>query len=149
MSSFCSTLVAAATAFNPTIFTTKDVSVQVADHPLAPNALELTGNRENAYGYLNQIIEVWERKGITDYLILSQTGKNEQIVPFTKQSFRFFQQLRVLWNLTFGGWKLSEATQKITLDNFWNRTQKVDAIREKIPGKDAFCDEAVIQKQLI
>lgn len=131
---------------NPVLFATALATVQVADHPLAPNALTVTGS--SRYEALQRVVETWEKQGITNYLILSQTNQGEQIVPFTP-GYRFFKQLRVLWNVSFGAWPISEATKEETKEQFFSTVNQVDAVREKVLGNDAFCDPRVVKRQLV
>lgn len=163
--------------------TSKEVVVQkghnlkiiVSERPLALGSLKIVSNGEErnftdwkvshekeAYGLIQDIVNVWQEKGITDYLIYakeSETSKsfNWEIVPYAKKGFRFWKQFKVLWNMTFGGSVLPQVTRERVAIDFQknkksfskNQLKEIELTKEVAQKKDAFCNPQVIENQQI
>lgn len=112
---------------------------------------------------LKAIASIWEEKGIDQFMIFGTESKSSES-PFTWEAIpyektanmvaRYWQQLTVLWPITFGADK----------DTLESQTEKTKVFSKKIPkkltqqtervggaalGNDAFCRELVIDNQLV
>lgn len=153
------------------------VSLNIPNRPLTDKSLEVATksgrsyadwtreNRADAYTTLQKTAALWKEKGTAEqYLVYGKQAADKpfkwEIVPYhnTRSWFgRIWQQLVVLWRITFGGKSFSEARQeqrleaeRVVFKNFsptlQKSAEKVSAIAAK---KDAFCDPQVINKQRV
>ncbi len=118
--------------------------------------------KKESYALIQDVIQVWEKRGIKDYLIygkeshLSKSNFSFEIVPYPKEGLTFWKQFKVLWNITFGGSclplvKLNKIATSFGQDKYsFSKTQitEIESI-EKIVGKDAFCNPKIIKELLI
>lgn len=77
---------------------------------------------------------------------------NFEIVPYETCSTylsRLWQQLKVLWNCTFGSPALSEAEIAAEVEKARSRLKTAAKVHEAVFANDAFCKEEVIQKQCV
>jgi diadenosine tetraphosphate (Ap4A) HIT family hydrolase len=106
-----------------------------------------------------KVIDAWNSSGITkQYMIYAEIDKDcfaWSIIPYQAcKTFlgRAVQQLQVLWRIIFGGFKVSDSVAV-------EKEKTYKALFEKAPtnptytigdaGNDAFCDETVIQRQVV
>ena len=89
-----------------------DYSRSSLENPISTNvkfAEWRNENHEEAQYLIQKVVQAWQKKGITDYLIYgkesanSTTGFSWEVVPYPKSFFRFWKQFKVLLNTTFGG----------------------------------------------
>lgn len=143
----------------------RTINIIIPEHSLAIGSLQIKQNLDNTelidesevYLANQRIIQVWEKKGITDYLryrkLSSNTTFHWEVVPYSKNSWSFWQQFKVLWNITFGGLSISKKDRQSIAKDF----KKTDSTLEFLPletksqetSLDVFCTEKVIQKQLV
>jgi diadenosine tetraphosphate (Ap4A) HIT family hydrolase len=141
------------------------LTLYVPERPLAVGSVAL--HSTNAYvnlthaqklasfHFIQNIIAVWEKRGINDYYIYLKGDKNSyhwEIVPYTKTWLPFWQRFKVLWNIIFGASKQSlekrealAARLKKEIDPF--SISETEA-KENAAGC-AFCKPEVIKRQQI
>jgi diadenosine tetraphosphate (Ap4A) HIT family hydrolase len=103
---------------------------------------------------------VWEKRGIHDYLIFAKETPDShkfrwEIIPFSKDGFRFWKQFNVLWNVIFGSSCLSEKDQIKIVENFQaendlfsdTSVQQMDSFG--VIGEDPFCQQKIIDRQIV
>lgn len=115
-------------------------------------------------GKLQEISAVWENQGISDYLIYAYKAANKEefsgyhVIPYPKDRWWFFQQIEVLWHVTFGPSKVSEKEQTQIAKSFAKdkaRFEKevieedAENVQETVSLKDPFCNHDQITKQMI
>lgn len=113
-----------------------------------------------AYNLIKRIVNVWEKRGIHDYLIFAKETPDSpkfrwEIVPFSKDGFRFWKQFNVLWSIIFGSSCLSEEDQVKMVENFQAESdlfsdipiQQMDSLG--VIGKDPFCQQKIIERQIV
>lgn len=149
------------------------ISINIPEKPLTDESLQVTtsngktyvdwtrDNRTDAFASLQKTAALWKQKGTAEqYLVYGKQAAdkpfNWEIVPYhkTRSWFgRIWQQLVVLWRITFGGKTLSEErleAERVAFKNFspplQKTAEKIGNIAEK---KDAFCDPKVINKQRV
>ena len=133
-------------------------SLKIVPHSHAENFSEWNdSNKLETYELIQHVVQIWEKKGITDYLIYGKESSDLksifswEIVPYPKDGWRFWKQLKVLWNITFGSQCLPEVERhKIARDFFLQPlTNQIASITKIAQGNDAFCNPKVIDKQLV
>ncbi|PWU15023.1 MAG: hypothetical protein C5B45_03360 [Chlamydiae bacterium] len=82
------------------------VNIVVPERSLLVGSLQVIGKPDQTidpseiYEKTQKIIQMWQKQGITDYLryrkVSDPSEYNMQIVPFSKNSWSFWQQLKVL-----------------------------------------------------
>lgn len=158
----------------PIIYMGETMNVIVPKCPLATGSLEIVPNTNTrnftewndfdgfeTYKFLQHIIRIWEKEGITDYLIYGKESNSKsiyswEIVPYPKRGWRILKQFKVLWNITFGGtclskaerYKVAQDIQKNT-DAFSEYHKQIESIKKIAQESDAFCNQKVIEKQLV
>lgn len=162
-------LIFGSTSSDAIVLAANSIQVSIPEFPLAPDSMQLSStsnsqftnweDRESlqAYDLMQRVIQIWQKRGVTDYLIYGKEAENShfnwEIVPFPKKEWAFFKQFKVLWNITFGAPSVPlNARQQIAKD-----FQKELAANpftkqaESIAGmaKDAFCNPKVIESQLV
>lgn len=156
------------------VYLGKTVKMTVPEFPLAPGALQITSDAKNssfsnwqveshieAYNLMQRIAQVWEKQGVSDYLIFAkdtpQGSFRWEIVPYPKDGWRIWKQIKVALNIVFGGGsRLSNAErnkqvidfQKIGFASSGQHAQ-VESIDKVAKSNDAFCNPEIIQKQLV
>jgi diadenosine tetraphosphate (Ap4A) HIT family hydrolase len=157
------------------VYEGKKVKLTVPERPLAAGSVQIKSKKPFAsltdikeecnletYEVIQDIVSKWKECGITDYLIYAKDTNGSQdnfrweIVPYKKEGFRLWKQFKVLWNITFGGPRISTEEKKRTVKVF----EKIEganihlqsqgqSINELAHKKDAFCDPNVIKKQIV
>src|ERR1700733_5748481 len=113
-----------------------------------------------AYQLIQRVVQVWETKGITDYLVYGKQSNDStfdwEVVPYPKEGCRLWKQFKVLWNITFGGSPLSQIERDRVIKIFKDTNafseseiQRIEAIENIALKDDAFCNPKVIDKQLV
>ncbi len=122
--------------------------------PIVSRAIEVVTpslQEPNAYYALN----LWISR-LDQYLVYAEFSRNQrsftwEVVPYERCSTmvgRVWQQLKVLWRITFGGWGLSEARANAVRD--WYLQAPPAAQIQGVAGMGtAFSDPNVIQRQRI
>jgi diadenosine tetraphosphate (Ap4A) HIT family hydrolase len=158
------------------VYEGKTMKVIVPDCPLAVGSLKilpLSGigkfsewqdfNKLEAYELIQLVVQIWQKKGITDYLIYGKESVpfkstfNWEIVPYPKNGWRFWKQFKVLWNITFGGSCLPKVERNRIVKDFQkdkdsfseSLTKQIESIKKTVRENDAFCNQKVINKQLV
>lgn len=118
-------------------------------------------NHIEAYRHMQNIAHVWQRMGITDYMVYARedqkvsTGFHWEIVPFPKTNSlknRMYQQIQVLWSLSYGPFRLSD-NQRMqsaeTIRRHLNLLEVADEEQKLEIGTDIFCDPTIVQLQRV
>lgn len=139
-------------------------SVKIIPNSGSRNFSEWQGvNELETYELIQHVVRIWEKRGITDYLIYGKESNNPEslfsweIVPYPKNGWRFWKQFKVLWNITFGGSCFPKVERNRIAKDFQKEkdlfseahTKQIETIQTIAQGKDAFCDQNVIDKQLV
>lgn len=147
------------------------VRFEVARHPVAPGAFELTSveNPESdlfgwskehfsdAYDKMQVARQVFAKRGITNYMIVGTFAENEpfylQFVPlFSDQDYKR-QHLKVLARLTFGKPFVPEEKAEEMMEAFKEDTkqmpQELPQTAHASGNFDCFMDEAVLKRQTV
>lgn len=110
---------------------------------------------------IKKIAQAWKKKGIENYLIYAKESKDPsstfswEIVPYPKTCCNFWKQFKVLWNVTFGSFAQSKTErERIAIEvqkeiDFSAELAKKAETVKAVTKKDFFCDEKVINKQLV
>ncbi len=150
----------------------KTRKVVVPERPLAPGSIQIRSIANNPnfsenalkeeYSLIQKIVGFWATQQIVDYLIYEKKSLSDdsisyrEIVPYPKNGLQLWQQLKVLWNISFGApsqsnnLRFSEVT-KFTNYEVFSRpyVNKIEDIQEIVKGTDPFCRETVIEKQWV
>lgn len=112
---------------------------------------------KKSYQYLQRVAQIWARQGTESFLVFGkereQTSFQWEAVPYPKTGSQLWQQLQVLYHISFGGASQSDGT----------REQMAEALRKSVPGPTAqvpqpsnsnpnacaFCKQEVIDKQKV
>lgn len=153
-----------------TVYESQMMQMVVPDHPLTIGSLKVESKSRSlnvseweaenileSYGLIQKVVEVWRKNGITDYLIYAKestslTSFSYEVVPYPKKGWRFWKQFKTLWNIIFGSSALSEIQRSKIARDFKQLTlTSNDTISEieQISIQDAFCDQSVIERQLV
>lgn len=141
----------------------RNIEVQVPERPLANGSILVVPQNSTPstlgemYDTLQRIAQVWKANGISNYMIYSKTTEHGfsgwEIVPYQDTSFRFLAQLKVLWNVAFGGFKVGaseiERDKKLFSDSAIFTEEYTPLAPTGADTRDAFCNPAVIAPQLI
>lgn len=124
-------------------------------------------NHREALALVRKVVGTWEKNGIHDYMIYAHESNsngaafNWEVVPYPKEGWTFWKQLKVVWRLIFGGTSLSLADRQQVVKDFQankdqfserqkNQIKKVDnCVKTILVKPDAFCTPSVIDKQLV
>ncbi len=156
------------------VYKGRTMKVVVPECPLGLGSVKIipTSNRRNFYGWeesnkleahelLQNVVKIWEKKGITDYLIYGKESKGLifgwEIVPYPKTGWKYWKQFRVLWNITFGArclpiferQRIAEDFQKDKDSFSATNTKQIEITKKTASQNDAFCNPNIIDKQLI
>lgn len=158
------------------VYQDKTVRMIVPECPLAPGSVKVVpnedltvfsewsnSNKQETYELLQRIVRQWEKKGITDYLIYGKESANSEtpfgweIVPYPKKGSRFWKQFKVLWNITYNGKCLPKVERQKIAKDYQNekdlfseaQCEVIASIQEVVREHDAFCDQKVIDSQLV
>ncbi len=152
------------------IYQGKNMQVEVSEQPLAQGAVKIVPKlnargmssfranerRAETYDLLQKTVSLWKKNGTGDYMIYSkETGDPAtrfqwEIVPYTKEGFRFVKQFKVLWNITFGAPSISPSEKVKTVATLDKIAEATDPVIQKIAqGHDAFCNSKIIEKQCV
>ncbi len=133
-------------------------SLKIVPHSHAESFSEWSDfNELETYELLQKIVRIWEKKGITDYLIYGKESNHSksifswEIVPYPKDGWKFWKQFKVLWNIAFGSRCLPEVERRRIVKDFFLQplTNQIESITKIAQGNDAFCNQKVIDKQLV
>jgi len=134
-------------------------SVQIVPISNEPSFAKWKGNQNaEAHELIQKIAQIWEKKGIHDYLVYGKESSNGafswEIVPYEKSTFKFWKQFIVLWKITFGTSPTPRIIRQKVADDLkgeaailTNPVAKVVKASKNI--KDAFCNPDVIARQLV
>lgn len=159
------------------VYETQTMKVIVPECPLGAGSLKIEPlsdyqnfsewgdfNNREAYELIKKIVQVWEKQGITDYLVYGKESDSAspfswEIVPFPKDgtTTRFLKQFNLLWNITFGGASLSTSEQERIIQNFQEgknlfseqHKQHIETINHIAHKNDVFCNPKIIENQLV
>lgn len=164
------------TSIEPVCFEGRTLKIIVPENPLASVSLQIIPrdyathftewNEEQqleAYELMQKVVAIWKEKGINDYLVYGKdTDKTNkvfswEIVPFSKSGWGFWNQFKVLWNITFGGSSLN-SSERIRIAKDYEKDKKffskplvkqIESTKEVATRVDAFCDKDVVKEQLV
>lgn len=158
------------------VYEGKTMKVIVPQCPLASGSLKIAPKSDaknfsewhdvdqlEAYELIQHVVQIWEKKGITDYLIYGKESNNSksiyswEIVPYSKNGWKFWMQFKVLWNITFGGSCLPKVERRRIASDFQkdkdlfseSHIKQIQSIKKTVRGNDAFCNQKVIDSQLV
>ncbi|HEV3269434.1 MAG TPA: HIT domain-containing protein [Candidatus Rhabdochlamydia sp.] len=133
---------------------------------LLVGSLQIIGKSNQAvdplevYQETQRIVQVWRKQGTADYLryrkVSDPSEYNMQIVPFSRNTWGFWQQLKVLWNVTLGGTRTSQKSRESIVEAF--KETETTLSSEDLPSSqpretpsrdDAFCMQSIIEKQWV
>lgn len=159
---------------NNTIYRGSAVRIFVPEKQLGENSIKIESTKKKlftewtktedleTYDSIQRIIQFWKNSGITnDYLIYAKEVTDSkdkfayEIVPYKKTKWpKKFKQLRVLWNMVFGGRKVSLKENDRILNVFkksdlFTVPLKIQKSKIENVSKCAFCKEHVIKKQWV
>jgi len=128
----------------------------------------------DAQGLIDKVVRVWKSQGITDYMIYGKDAISTidpfcwEVVPYPKTEWRIcriWKQIKVLWNLTFGGISTPLAERKKIVTTIQNESEqspqsqdgqilaqtaaRVESVQKVVHHTDPFCTLQVIQKQCV
>lgn len=139
-------------------------SLQVLTQPNKPYQYWSIDDHLNAFISLKRIVDIWREKKIADqYLVYGKQQEGGvpftwEIVPYsTTTGFkRVWNQLVVLWRITFGGKEFSQAQRQELSDYEFSSdlfpstlAEQNEKIHEIVRGNDAFCDGEIIDGQRV
>jgi diadenosine tetraphosphate (Ap4A) HIT family hydrolase len=136
-------------------------SVQIAPHSNISQFSKWTEHHDReAYTLIQRTVHTWKKQGITHYMVYGKSSPDSpfcwEIVPYHNTLFsRIWQQLRVLWNITFGGMSYSASDRQKIADHLLKDQPDFSApvvpkiVHRKKPLNDAFCNPDVINSQLV
>lgn len=144
------------------VYSDHTTQVVVPERPLATNALQIEGSQlppEEVYACIQKISRIWKKEGISSFMTF---GKNEdkapfhwQVVPYPQSGWRLWNQLKVLWRITFGAPKLSETARLQCAERYKQlfdqavSEMSVSSSTKPLSQPDAFCNPEVIQRQRV
>ncbi|MBA3723102.1 MAG: HIT family protein [Parachlamydiaceae bacterium] len=120
-------------------------------------------NRAEAKELIQKVVGVWEKNGISDYLIYgkntdsSKSSFNFEVIPYPKSGWGFWKQFRVLWNITFGGFFVPKIERERIVKDFQkdmesfspSQIKQIASTKDVAKKKDAFCQQKIIDSQLV
>lgn len=165
-------------SFDFSVWKRGDIEVLIPLNPLRKGSLEIitvSGKKLSDWTKdehvaslecMQKIARVWKKQGIEQHFIFGKTEGEKhfswQMVPYVRpepilfSSFlgRIWQQLAVLWNITFGAPHLTDAERcdmaAAARGAFSEDVAPVvELVPESIKGSDAFCRDEVIEKQWV
>lgn len=114
---------------------------------------------ETSYDLLQRIVQVWKAQGIHNYMIFgkenvesSDSSFTWEAVPYPQEGWRFWKQLKVLWNVAFGGAvqpKEEREQEARALQTALALSEVKQNLASAPRGTDPFCDPKVIERQKI
>lgn len=156
------------------IYEGRTMNLIVPECPLSAGSVKITPKADiehfsdwqdthklEAYDLIQRVVRIWEKRGINDYFIYGKESHDShskfswEIIPFSKEGFRFWKQFTVLWNMIFGGSCLSEEDQEKIVKNFQAEDDlfSVSPPHQMKPveviGNDPFCKQNVIDRQMV
>jgi diadenosine tetraphosphate (Ap4A) HIT family hydrolase len=155
------------------IYRGTNMKIIVSERPLAEGSIKimpLSGIQNfsewlecdhiESYNLIQCVQQVWKDKGITDYLVYGKqchdSTFNWEVVPYPKEGFRFWKQLKVLWNIIFEGPIVSQVERDRIIKDFKDinsfskpELQLIETIENVAHNNDAFCNPEVIDRQQI
>lgn len=146
----------------------KTINVIVPKSPLAMGSVQIIKNsdvkqpdQQEMYEIHQKILRVFKAQGIDSYLryrVSTTPGRYWEIIPFSKNSSSFWQQLKVLWKVIFGGGYISQSQRElfatsfreIALQNLQEAKPSTHSDSRNLDSKsDAFCNKDIIDKQWV
>ncbi|MDR2539591.1 MAG: HIT family protein [Chlamydiales bacterium] len=149
------------TSIETVIIPGKTVDIIVPERALTIGSLQIRQKSseidlKEIFSMSKKIIEVWSKLGITDFLNFRQISElstyKVEMVPFSKNSWAFWQQLKVLWRVTLGGVYVSQSDKESIIKNFQENENYLSSqprSRKTLSKKDAFCSQDITEKQLV
>jgi diadenosine tetraphosphate (Ap4A) HIT family hydrolase len=149
------------------------MKIVVPEYPLAPGSVEIipktpiknfsewkSSNELETYKLIKDIAQVWEKSGVTDYLVYGKESAHSkstfgwEVIPYKKEGWRSWKQFKVLWNMTFGSSYASLTERQQVAKDFQKEgalfsqplIKQIEAIKEVVKGDDVFCNPRVIEK---
>ena len=106
---------------------------------------------------LQRIILVWNDRQIDDYLVYGRETDsspfNWEIVPYRKGGWKFWKQLKVWWNIAFGGFSILRSERERLAHNLRHELSLTPyaEVRGTLPSPadDPFRNQTIIEKQRI
>lgn len=141
----------------------KTVDVIIPESSLATGSLQIRQKSseidpKEIFLMAKKITGLWSKLGITDFLNFRQVSESPiykiEMVPFSKNSWGFWQQLKVLWHVTLGGIYISQSDKESIMKDFQETENLKDlplqlCSRKTLSEKDAFCSQGIIEKQWV
>jgi diadenosine tetraphosphate (Ap4A) HIT family hydrolase len=137
-------------------------SVQIIPRGELENFYEWDGlKKSETYELIQKIVAIWQKKKIISYMIYARESHDSsfkwEIVPYSSEGEKFWKQLKVLWNITFGGLKLSKDDRQNIAEDFQKESEifskpvekAAEPAEEATFQKDAFCNSEIIERQKI
>lgn len=153
------------------VFETEDLRLIVPERPLAEGAVRVEDKRgselqkftnwtdlqhNQSYQLITKVVSAWKAKGIHDYLVYGkvtdQGNFGWEVVPYNRKGWSFWQQLKVLWRITFGASKTSKSEREKVKDEILKHSegdQKRKVEMEAPKGVDYFCQEKTVNTQRV
>ncbi|MBY0529397.1 MAG: HIT family protein [Rhabdochlamydiaceae bacterium] len=121
-----------------------------------------TQQHQEAHSLIQRVANAFKKEGITDYMVYGKESPDAsfrwEVVPYTRSNWscvnifwRFWQQFKVLWKISFGGGSYSnEERQNIaeTLRKNLDPSAAVAAVPKAVKT-DPFCNPEIIKKQCV
>ncbi len=129
-------------------------SVQIVPNSKAHNFVEwdLEAKRE-AHALIQRVVQTWGRQGTTHYLIYGRNTDHAEfsweIVPYPQKGWWFWKQFKVLWNITFGSFPVSQKTRQLLAQDFIDLKPALPTPPVDAPSNDPFCSKTQVGKQLV
>lgn len=158
----------AAYATSPDLGKMGSLQFAIATHPLAPHAVEVEGpqnfsewgenNGRSLLEITKTITSIWKDNKIASQCMMlgvqtPQKSFTVQLVPYQDANAltRIPQQMKVLWKLTVGAPSLNdqEIAAEKQLFSDWANFSSIQTTHAPIVGTDPFCNQTVIDKQLV
>jgi diadenosine tetraphosphate (Ap4A) HIT family hydrolase len=125
-----------------------------------------TQNHQEAQSLIQRVIGAFEKQGVTDYMVYGKESPDAsfswEVVPYTKSNWscvnifwRFWQQIQVLWKITFGGGSYSIAERQSIAETLrknlpaTSAAASVPQVQAAAQKSDVFCNPDIIKKQCV
>lgn len=144
----------------PFVYEGKNLKVTVPKHPLAPRSVVVIPTGEDRdykeeYDTFQKIAQITQGP----YMIYSKESLQKpslkwEFVPYPKTGWWLWNQIKVLWNISFGGWMTPVVTRQQVAKSYkdafeQNPSAKQTAKKTEKIAYDVFCDPEKIKRQLI
>lgn len=141
-----------------------EVRVVAPKFSYGKDSLKVKGARKNPSEtqlHLQEIASFYNDRGIAAYLIYAHKKESQlnlsgyHVIPYPENEFWLFQQIRVLWRVTFGPCEASEKEKRGLERSYCKKKESQSLIEESVHIQDTlslldpFCKEEQIAKQSV